>query len=117
MTSKFSIDKIKILANTTNTSNMNINYGLNKRSPVVSLCLFLCLCQLKVYACRSGLVRAFAHGAMGRRIDPSWGGPIELFNDALNTFKLRLYGVEHMVKDHSDRKRGKPSRHMGYSFR
>ena len=25
------------------------------------------------------LVRAFAHGAMGRRIDPSWGGPIELF--------------------------------------
>ena len=28
--------------------------------------------------CRS-VVRAFAHGAMGRRIDPSWGGPIELF--------------------------------------
>ena len=24
------------------------------------------------------MVRAFAHGAMGRRIDPSWGGPIEL---------------------------------------
>ena len=23
--------------------------------------------------------RAFAHSAMGRRIDPSWGGPIELF--------------------------------------
>ena len=23
--------------------------------------------------------RAFAHGAMGRRIDPSRGGPIELF--------------------------------------
>ena len=27
----------------------------------------------------SSAVRAFAHGAMGRRIDPSWGGPIELF--------------------------------------
>ena len=27
----------------------------------------------------SSIVRAFAHGAMGRRIDPSWGGPIELF--------------------------------------
>ena len=26
-----------------------------------------------------------------------------LFNDALNTFYLRLYGVGHMVKDHSDR--------------
>ena len=25
------------------------------------------------------VVRAFAHAAMGRRIDPSWGGPIELF--------------------------------------
>ena len=25
-----------------------------------------------------------------------------LFNDALNTFYLRLYGVGHMVKDHSD---------------
>ena len=25
------------------------------------------------------MVRAFTHGAMGRRIDPSWGGPIELF--------------------------------------
>ena len=25
------------------------------------------------------MVRVFAHGAMGRQIDPSWGGPIELF--------------------------------------
>ena len=25
------------------------------------------------------VVRVFAHGAMGRRIDPSWSGPIELF--------------------------------------
>ena len=25
------------------------------------------------------MVRVFAHGAMGRRIDPLWGGPIELF--------------------------------------
>ena len=27
----------------------------------------------------SSVVRVFAYGAMGRRIDPSWGGPIELF--------------------------------------
>ena len=27
----------------------------------------------------SSVVRAFAHGAMGHRIDPSSGGPIELF--------------------------------------
>ena len=25
-----------------------------------------------------------------------------LFNDALNTFYLRLYGVRHMVKDHTN---------------
>ena len=26
------------------------------------------------------MVRAFDHGAMGHRIDPSWSGPIELFH-------------------------------------
>ena len=31
-----------------------------------------------------------------------------LFNDALNTFYLRLYGVSHMVKDHSDSEKGNP---------
>ena len=31
-----------------------------------------------------------------------------LFNDALNTFYLWLYGVRHMVKDNSDSERGNP---------
>ena len=31
-----------------------------------------------------------------------------LFNDAFNTFYLWLYGVGHMVKDHSDCERGNP---------
>ena len=31
-----------------------------------------------------------------------------LFNDAFKTFYLRLYGVENMVKDHSDSERGNP---------
>ena len=36
--------------------------------------------QLRVGGARcSSVVRAFAHGGMGRRIDPSWGEPIELF--------------------------------------
>ena len=40
-----------------------------------------------------------------------------LFNDALNTFYLRLYGVTHMVKHHSDSEREETCcRHMGYSF-
>ena len=31
-----------------------------------------------------------------------------LFNDALNTFYLRLYGIGKLVKDHSDSERGNP---------
>ena len=31
-----------------------------------------------------------------------------LLNDALNTFYLRLYGVRHMAKDHSDSEKGNP---------
>ena len=27
----------------------------------------------------NSVVRVFVHGAMGRQIDPLWGGPIELF--------------------------------------
>ena len=34
-----------------------------------------------------------------------------LFNDALNTIYLWLYGVRHMVKDHSDSERGNPLPH------
>ena len=36
----------------------------------------------------------------------TWEGKTFLFNDALNTFYLRLYGARHMVKDHSDSERG-----------
>ena len=39
-----------------------------------------------------------------------------LFNDALNTFYLRLYGVGHIVKDHSDSERGKPLPPHGLLF-
>ena len=31
---------------------------------------------------------SIAHGAMGRRIDPSWGGPIELFLVPASTPRL-----------------------------
>ena len=31
-----------------------------------------------------------------------------LFNDALNTFYIQLYGVTHIVKDHSHSGRGNP---------
>ena len=41
-----------------------------------------------------------------RQLAP-WNGNV-LFNDALNTFYLRLYGVRHLVKDHSDSEKGNP---------
>ena len=42
------------------------------------------------------MVRAFAHGAMGRRIDPSWGEPIEL-HDWYNKGRGMCYPVCGMV--------------------
>ena len=39
-----------------------------------------------------------------------------LFNDALNTFYLRLYGIRHMVKDHSESERGIPLPPHGLLF-
>ena len=39
-----------------------------------------------------------------------------LFNDTLNTFYLRLYGVRHMVKDHSESERGNPLLQHGLLF-
>ena len=51
---------------------------------IVSSCI-CCINYYTVYFCISlclrcsSVVRVFAHGVMGRRIDPSWGGPIELF--------------------------------------
>ena len=50
---------------------------------------------------RSGVTTAIHSGvpAQGKK------GNV-LFNDALNTFYIRLYGVKHMVKDHSDSERG-----------
>ena len=38
-------------------------------------------------------------------------------NDALNTFYLLLYGVRHIVKDHSDSEKGNPLPPHSYSFR
>ena len=39
-----------------------------------------------------------------------------LFHDTRSTFYLRLYGVRHMVKDHSDIERGNPLLPLGLLF-
>ena len=40
-----------------------------------------------------------------------------LFISTINTFYLWLYGIKHMVKDHSNGKEETHCPHMGYSFR
>ena len=39
----------------------------------------ICFCSHSLLRKCLNEVRAFAHGAMGHQIDPSWGGPIALF--------------------------------------
>ena len=45
-----------------------------------------------------------------------WKAGNVLFNDAFNTFYLRIYGVRHMIQDHSAREETL-CRYMDYSFR
>ena len=54
-------------------------YSINAKSFLLRKYIINKLINKKMGARCSSVVRAFAHGAMGRRIDPSWGGPIELF--------------------------------------
>ena len=41
------------------------------------------------------MVRAFAHGAMGHRINPSWGGPV--LHDWFNKGRGLYYPISGMV--------------------
>ena len=52
-----------------------------------------------------------AHHHMERREEGN-----VLFNDTLDTFYLRLYGVRHMVNDHSDSEKGNPLPPHGLLF-
>ena len=55
------------------------------------------------------------HGWMDGRVGGCMEGSV-LFNDALNTFYLRLHGVIHMIKDHTDSERGNPLPPHGLLF-
>ena len=51
--------------------------GYNK---VITFLLDIMFWKKRKKQCLKLRGRAFAHGAKGRRIDPLWGGPIELFH-------------------------------------
>ena len=88
-------------------------------------CLFSCA-QLSFSDCKtqnSPVVKGLDRYMVSLRsisiIEPRGRGRKEenvLFNDALNTFYLWLYGVRHMVKDHSDSERGNPLLPHGLLF-
>ena len=80
--------------------------------------------EIALYICKCGSICLTTHQHVGC-FDTGWPwykmvkegkeGNV-LFNDALNTFYLRLYGVGHMVKDHSDSERGNPLPPHGLLF-
>ena len=57
---------------------MNVIFIYNQYFEIKSR-KFVIVCLQRARARCSSVVRTFAHGAMGRRVNPSWGGPIELF--------------------------------------
>ena len=61
----------------------------------------------------ANIARSPGTNMIGKVIWKEWN---VLFNDALNTCYLRLYGVRHKVKDHSDSERGKPLPPHGLLF-
>ena len=48
------------------------------------------------------------HGLICTHPSSRWKEANVLFNDVLNTCCFWLYGVKHMVKDHSESERGNP---------
>ena len=76
--------------------------------------MYFAAARLKTISNRNGVLQASEHNIP--HLTKRKEGNV-LFNDALNTFHLRLYGVGHMVKDHSDSETGNPLPPQGYSFR
>ena len=71
---------------------------------VYVVCVCVCVCvyarvYMHEYNCIYIYMNVYAHTNI-------WKEGSVLFNDTLNTFYLWLYGVRHMVKDHSDSERG-----------
>ena len=67
-----------------------------------------------IFLCRTGLYRMlpiFLKMCSSERKEGN-----VLFNDALNIFYTQLYGVKHMVKDHSDSMRGNLLQPYGLLF-
>ena len=80
-----------------------------------------CLAPIRLHCTKSSDCRVRVRGApsnlYGVNVTKEGKEGNILFIDALITFYLPLYGVGHMVKDHSDSEKGNQLGNMGYSFR
>ena len=70
------------------------------------VCMYMCVCEclyvcMFMHVCMYVCIHACMCACVARERNV-------IFNDALNTFYLRLYGVRHMIKDHSDSEKGNP---------
>ena len=64
-----------------------------------------CVFRISKLSCKQ---RFFVITCLSARLEIKRKEGNVLFNNALNTFYLQLYGVRHMVKDHSDSEKGNP---------
>ena len=71
--------------------------------PVNIRCIFNCVLISSKEIIPKGALMPLPHAVQWTRRGRKKGNV--LFNDAINTFYLRLYGVDHMVKYHSDSER------------
>ena len=75
-------------------------------NPLTEQLMYQCLAPCLVNVSAFHLSRL---GPPGESVSPKMERKKEMFY-------LRLYGISHMVKDHSDSEKGNLLRHIGYSF-
>ena len=105
------------MKNTTNIVSLNdlvVNKVITYYGCVyLVFCLFLYMFSCYIHMTLMTIIYEYeGHSSVPHKKKKTWmeGGKEGnvLFNDALNTFYLRLYGVRHMVKDLSDSEKGNP---------
>ena len=74
----------------------------------VTYVIYLHIIIIAKYVHTLSLFHSSNHPHLSKCIIDRWKEGNVLFNDALKTFYLRLFGVRHTVKDHSDSEKGNP---------
>ena len=89
-------DVTNVFLQQTRPGDWHYNFTYNRADQVTHCYCYNCCCSSYLCYCYNC---CYCYNVRERNV---------LFNDVLNTFYLRLYGVRHMVKDHSDSEKGNP---------